>query len=204
MGTEDSYGYYLAEVVPSSIVIDLVLWTYLLLRKIYSPSSSVKFGNTTIVNIFEEYALVNYFERGLKVLKVFHWIAYSSISFFILNNTPSLFTLLRIVPLVLVFIVGILDSHRSRVAYNLWHWNFYTALAIAFIKYFYLLSRYSNLSSWLVSLLEPLIEHHKFIGLTPPDNTSLLVSFGPDFLLIVTNAIMIFVIRVELSELSYL
>ena len=153
MGTEDAYSYYLYELIPKSIIIDIILWTYLLLRKIYSPSSSVKFGNTDIVNIFEEYTLVNYFEKGLKVLKVFHWIAYISISFFILNNSPSLFTLLRILPLVLVFIVGILDHHRSKLAYNLWYWNLYTAIAIAFIKYFYLLSRYSNLSSWLVRIL---------------------------------------------------
>lgn len=71
------------------------------------------------------------------------------------------------------------------------------------MKYFYLLSQYSNLSPWLVSLLEPLIEHHKFIGLSPPDNTSLLVVFGPDFFLIVVNAVVLFVIKVELSELSF-
>lgn len=74
---------------------------------------------------------------------------------------------------------------------------------MAFVKYFYLLSRYSNLSDWLVSLLAPLIEHHEFIGLTPPDNTSLLVAFGPDFCLILVNAVMLFIIRVELEELSF-
>ena len=102
-------------------------------------------------------------------------------------------------PLVVVFTLGILQSHKSLLAYYLWGWNFYTALSIAFVKYFYLLSGYDNLSSWLVNFLEPLIKHHKFIGLTPPDDTSLLVLFGPDFLLILVNGVMMYIIKVEIS-----
>jgi hypothetical protein len=204
MGTEDDYSYFVEKVVPKSIVIDLILWAYFLLLRIYSSSSSSKFSGTNITNIFEEYPLINYVEGALRVLKVFHWVAYISISFFILNSSACLFTLLRILPLLMCFVVGILESHKSQLSYNLWSWNFYTALSIAFVKYFYLLSQYSNLSPWLVSLLEPLIVNHKYIGLTPPDKSSLLLSFGPDFLLILLNAVMLFIIRVEVSELNYI
>lgn len=108
MGTDDNYAYFIQDIVPKSIVIDLILWGYLLILKIYSTSKSIKFASTDITNIFEEYPVVRYCERGLKVLKFFHWIAYAAISMIILNSTPSLFTLLRIIPLVAVFTLGIL------------------------------------------------------------------------------------------------
>mgnify|MGYP006933479414 CR=1 FL=1 len=135
----------------------------------------------------------------LKVLKIFHWIAYAAISLVILNSHPSLFTLMRIIPLVVAFTLGILESHKSELTYRLWSWNLYTSIAIAFVKYFYLLSQYDNLSLWLVRLLTPLMEHYQFIGLTPPSNVSLPILFGLDFFLIIVNAIVLFIIKVEVS-----
>jgi hypothetical protein len=79
----------------------------------YSPASTHKFQGTDITNIFKEYPIINYFERGLKILKVFHWFAYIVISLMILNSKPSLFTLLRVTPLLFAFVIGIFESHRS-------------------------------------------------------------------------------------------
>lgn len=72
------------------------------------------------------------------------------------------------------------------------------------MKYFYLLSKYDNLSPWLLAILDPLTEHAEFIGLLPPDLSSLVLTFAPDCALIVTNAIVLFVVKVELSEINYL
>ena len=135
------------------MLIDSFLWLYYLLLRLYSNATSIKFKSTEITNIFEEYSLIVYIQKILTVLKIFHWVAYISISFFVINSTPCLFTLLRIVPLISVFVFGILQSHKSSIAYYLWGWNFYTALSIAFVKYFYLLSRYDNLSPWLIRFL---------------------------------------------------
>jgi hypothetical protein len=108
MGTEDNYQYMIGSIIPNSVVIDLVLWAYFLMLKIYSPINTIKFQSMNITNIFQEYPIVNYLEKGLKILKIFHWIAYAVISILILNSHPSLFTLLRIIPLVAVFTLGIL------------------------------------------------------------------------------------------------
>lgn len=142
MGTDDNYSFFLEGIVPKSIVIDLILWAYLIILKVFSTSKSIKFASTDITNIFEEYPIVLRIEKALKILKFFHWIAYIAISILILNSRPSLLTLLRIIPLVAVFTLGILESHKSQWSYYLWNWNFYTALVIAFVKYFYLLSQY--------------------------------------------------------------
>jgi len=72
-----------------------------------------------------------------------------------------------------------------------------------FIKYFYLLSKYDNLSPWLIAILEPLEKNHQFIGLQPPDHSFLLISLGPDCLVIIINAIVLFVFSVEISESNY-
>jgi hypothetical protein len=61
MGTDDNYGYYIEDIVPKSIVIDLILWAYLLILKIYSTSKSIRFASTDITNIFEEYPVICYF-----------------------------------------------------------------------------------------------------------------------------------------------
>lgn len=157
MGTEDDYEFIWAGMVPTSVFIDLILWGYLLLLRIYSQASRLKFSGTEITNIFEEYPIIGWGEGMLKILRVWHWVAYTIISLFILGSRPSLFTLLRIIPLVLTFTAGIVTSQRSALCLGLWRWNFYTAFAIAFVKYFYLLSQYSNLSGWLIGLLEPLV-----------------------------------------------
>jgi hypothetical protein len=60
MGTVDNYLYYVQKVVPKSIYIDSILWIYLLLLKIYSATSSIKFASTDITNIFQEYPIINY------------------------------------------------------------------------------------------------------------------------------------------------
>ena len=75
---------------------------------------------------------------------------------------------------------------------------FSAGLVIAFVKYFYLLTQYNNLSLWLQYLLEPLMQYWKFIGLNPPDNVSLLISFAPDVAVIVTTSVTLFVIEVQI------
>lgn len=59
------------------------------------------------------------------------------------------------------------------------------------------------MSPWLVTLLEPLIQNHEFIGLAPPNLTYLWISFTPDFLVIIINAIILFLFKIELSEINY-
>lgn len=112
-GTEDNYEYYVQYFVPSSLGTDILLWIYLILLKTDNPSSTVKFQGTDITNIFKEYSIINYLEKGLKVLKIFHWIAYIAISLMILKSDPCLFTLTKIIPLLLAIVVGIVESHRS-------------------------------------------------------------------------------------------
>lgn len=203
-GTEDNYEYYVQYFVPSSLGTDILLWAYLMLLRTYSPSSTVKFAGTDITNIFEEYSVIRYLERGLKVLKVFHWIAYIAISLMILKSDPCLFTLTKIVPLLLAIVVGIVESHRSELSQKIWLWNFYTSFSIAFVKYFFLLSKYDNLSPWLIALLRPLQQYREWIGLSPPDHSYLWISFGPDFLVILINAVVLFLFKIELSEANYL
>lgn len=160
MGTEDKYVFYVQYFIPSSIITDILLWMHFIFLKMYNPSSTIKFQGTDITNIFEEYSIVNYLEKGLKILKIFHWVAYIGISLMILNSQPCLFTLMRITPLLLAFVAGIFQSHRSEWSQRIWLWNFYTSFSIAFVKYFYLLSKYDNLSPWLITILKPLQDNY--------------------------------------------
>jgi hypothetical protein len=67
------------------------------------------------------------------------------------------------------------------------------------VKYFYFLTKYDNLSPWLIALLQPLKDNWKIIGLTPPDNNSLVYTFGSDLFVIIVNAVVLYVIQVEIS-----
>jgi len=60
MGTEDNYEYLGNTIIPSSISADILLWSYLFLLKLHSPSSSTKFQRTDITNIFYEYPILKY------------------------------------------------------------------------------------------------------------------------------------------------
>jgi hypothetical protein len=159
MGTEDNYTYLIANIIPASVTTDLLLWLYLLLQRLHSPSANVKFAGTEITDIFREYPIILRVEKSLKVLRVFQWIACGAISLLILHSQPSFFTLLRLLPLLGAFTVGILQAKGSDLQLRLWSCNFYIAFFIAFVKYFYLLSKYDNLSPWLLAILDPLTAH---------------------------------------------
>jgi hypothetical protein len=71
---------------------------------------------------------------------------------------------------------------------------------IAFVKYFYLLNTYKNLSDWLIALLTPLSDNRRWIGLVSSDESSLYVTFFSDVLIIILTVLVLFTLDVKIYE----
>ena len=54
---------------------------------------------------------------------------------------------------LIIVAVDLANEKANETLKNLWKANLYLSLFIAFLKYFYLLNRYENLSNWLIILL---------------------------------------------------
>lgn len=88
-----------------------------------------------------------------------------TIELIVITETPSVIVFVRLLMHLVIAAVDLAYEKVNETLKNLWKVNLYVSLGVAFLKYFYLLGRYQNLSPWLVTLLEPLERNWSLIGL---------------------------------------
>ncbi len=176
----------------------------MVLFKTYTPNLVHKFKDCEITDIFKEYPVVEKIEPVLKVLKVIQLVAYVAIELIVFTEAPSIIVFIRLFMHLVIAAVDLAYEKANETLKNLWKANLYVSLFIAFLKYFYLLNRYINLSSWLIALLEPLERNWSIIGLWRFEGSenifSLMTMFLPDICIIVLSMLVEYTLQVKIFE----